>query len=1006
MARANTAHRNASALVGLIMSCLLWADAVPGATLVWTGSGADSKWSTTNNWTPSGSPGAADTVVFNSAGSTSTVDTATLNVAELWCLSSSDQTNSIDLAGNTLIVTGAVRIAYATNTTDAAYNSRMLISNGTFQVGTSSASGDVYIVRKPFNRVRLDQGSLTLGPGMTVAAAYLRDVFVGLGDSQSETAPVASAIGTLDLTGSQILNGTFQASRLCIGLGRTSANGYVKLSETCNLTNLVVTRVLSLGGGIGGVGDDSKGGGYGRMGVETNGWKLPANMSITLGQNASNRAILRLGMGVYTAGDGLLVSSTGGTFNAYLTELHAADFQDAGAYPSYSPANVGLLDLRSMNQCAMDCLTNRIGLSANSAGAVYLPAGTTTVQWAQVGGPPNASGLLQLSAGAFLVVTNGGYVQIGGQDLTSGLIRNYVRTNSCGLDLATDATLNITTNGNAQIFVQTTSTDLPHWGLRWAGNHTNVLRQYLLAASLTIDATAIGKYASLTNDGSYSYCTYQDTLETTPGNIEWSGASNTLWSVGANWIGGSPPANPTPGILTFGNNATGTNAMDASWNVNGINCYRTNSATCLTDLMGGALVVTGALKVAYAPNTSDADLYTQVTITNGTLQVGMAGAPADVYIVDKPSNRIKYDRGTLVLAPGMTFVAYLRDVHVGHGDPQSEPAGTTGAQGILDLTRATVSNATMTVSNIIVGVGRNASTGYVKLPENGALTNFVVSGTLGIGGPGIERGGTRTGGGTGRFGVEANSYKLPTNLTVRIGQSASSRGHVKIGIAQSYYLVGDGQIVAATGGTFTAWLNYLDVGVNTEGDYYPPSSITALGTGTLDLRNMDRVTMNVVTARLGQCGAATVYLPSGTVTADVVRVGTSGGSSLLDLRRTRFTVTSLFTNGPVGTIRTHVYDSSCGIDVTNATAGSFGLSTGGVCDLVFEQTPGSAADCWGLRLAGDHRTLLAAYTNDGRITWNIAAVAPSAKERFGIYYKNASTWIGFPPTRGTVFVVR
>ena len=1007
MMRANLVCRNAGALVGLIAACLLWTGVAPGATVTWTGGGANNNWSTTGNWSPAAAPGASDVVVFNTAASTSTVDSASWSIAELWCVSSSAQTNFINLAGNTLTVTGAVRIAYATNTTDAAYNSRMVISNGTFQVGTSSAGGDLYVVRKPYGspfRTLGDQGSLTLGPALTLAASYLRDVFVGLGDIQSENGPT-SAIGTLDLTRCQIQNGTLQAARLCIGLGRTSANGYVKLNDSCNLTNLIVTSVLSLGGGIGGVGggynpgDESQGGGYGRMGVETNGWKLPSNMSITLGQSTSSRAILKLGLGYYTAGDGLLVSSTGGTFRAYLTELRVADAQ--GGYNYGGP---GTLDLRSMDRVVIDSLTNKIGTggAGGTAGNVYLPVGTNVVKWMQVGGPANSVGLLQLSAGAVVVVTNGGYVQVGGQDLTSGLIQNYVRTNSCGLDMASGATLNITNYGSVRIFFQTTSTDTPHWGLRWAGDHINTLRQSLLAAQLTIDATAIGKYASLTNDGSYSYCTYQDTVESTPGNIEWSGtvASNPVWSAAANWIGGMPPVNPTPGVLTFGNNATGTNAMDVPWTVNGMNYYRTSSATCLTDLRGGALVVTGSLKVAYAPNTIDADLYTQVTITNGTLQVGMPGTPADLYVVDKPYNRVHYDRGTLTLAPGATFVAaYLRDVHVGYGDQQSE-GGAAGALGILDLTRGSISNATITASNIIVGLGRTASSGYVKLPENGGLTNLVVSGTLGIGGAGIARLATPMGGGTGRFGVEANSYKLPTNLTIRVGQSASNRGDVRIGISSSYYLPSDGQIVAATGGTFTAWLNYLDVAVNLDNG-------GAVATGTLDLRSMYGITMNVVTARFGQGGPATVYLPAGDVTGSVVQVGASGSASLVDLRGTRFTCTSQFTNGPSGTVRVHVYGASSGIDVTNAAANSFGLGAGSVYNLVFEQTPGSSADCWGLRVAGDRQALFAACTNDGRITWNISAVAPTTQARFGIYFKDASTWIGFPqPARGTLLLIR
>ena len=210
--------------------------------------------------------------------------------------------------------------------------------------------------------------------------------------------------------------------------------------------------------------------------------------------------------------------------------------------------------------------------------------------------------------------------------------------------------------------------------------------------------------------------------------------------------------------------------------------------------------------------------------------------------------------------------------------------------------------------------------------------------------------------------------------------------------------------MAATGGTFTAWLNYLDVAVNVDGDYDPSQSRTALGTGTLDLRAMRGVALNVVTARVGQCGTGNVYLPSGSVTAAVLRVGTSGGASVLDLRDTRFAVGTLFTNGPLGTVRTHVSGASCGLDVTNGAAGSFGISTGGVYNLVFEQTPPIDQDCWGLRLAGDWQALLTAYTSDGRITWDLSAVTPARRAAFGVYYRNGFTWVGLSHAPNGVIV--
>ncbi len=255
---------------------------------------------------------------------------------------------------------------------------------------------------------------------------------------------------------------------------------------------------------------------------------------------------------------------------------------------------------------------------------------------------------------------------------------------------------------------------------------------------------------------------------------------------------------------------------------------------------------------------------------------------------------------------------------------------------------------------------------------------------------------------------------LPRSATVTIGDWGAARG--KLILANGYnkpYTT----VLAGMGG-FIAWLDEFSIGESTysSGDRYAM-------TGVLDLRQCTNLLMDVdgaVNLGLNKGGVGCAYLANGTVTATELNVGAQSVAADMNvegylwLSNVVFAVDNAVTLGDAqdtgshGLVTNLVCGTSSGIDLqTDALA----ITNGGRMFLKFFAPAVPNGIYWGLRLKGDARALLTAYTNasPALLSWDASALGPRLTRRFGIHYDGADdqTYVGlFPLPGGTIISVR
>jgi len=485
------------------------------------------------------------------------------------------------------------------------------------------------------------------------------------------------------------------------------------------------------------------------------------------------------------------------------------------------------------------------------------------------------------------------------------------------------------------------------------------------------------------------------------GNLLWVGTdpAKPLWTRSVNWQGGTPPANPTTGTITFNNvglatDATVTNVVNPqdyfdsldTWTVGGL-IYANYTAgghnTQISD--GKTLVVAGNLLAWYNIGV-DHTMYAgmKTTISGGTLQVGTPDLPGDLFLSYIPATGWRGVRGTLTIS-ATALTPYLRDVVIAASDDHRNDVRP--GWGYLDLRSTPITDGTFSARNVTIGKG-SLHVGQIIVNDDCALTGLNVSGALVIGSYGSN----------GRIGNPDDEWRLPAGANVNLGVDADNRGSLTIGTAgvrQDYNggYTGDGRLAANAGGAFTAWLTGLRVGYSTDFNFS-----TAVGAGTLDLAAMDSVMLNVSgTAAIGESTTANgrytarVALPPGTASANALRLGIGGAgtrSALLELNGTRFAVASSAAIGAAGTVNVNVGAGSAGLDL--ADGASLSVDDGGIINIVFSEDPAAPGVHWGLRWAGDRSTELQALADAGKLTWDDSALTTPA----AIVAHGGNTYVG------------
>ena len=476
------------------------------ANLTWSGGAAmvqmpRLEWMWGANWLGGSPPDHGDplgshagTLTFAEAGSAED-DSVTNLVNADWLIdgflgTSTTGNHTTDLDLHSLTIDGDLLVGYRCK----AKNYSML--DGTLQVGTEIAPSRLIVGYTDRNDSTSASGVLAL-PGVTFSGD-LDQLIVGQGGEAQFT------YGTLDLQYATIADGVLKANVFRVGAVKC-AYGDIKLSESSGLTQLAALNELRIGGCQGG-----HGGVRGRIGDPNNGWKLPPDVNVTLGDSdADTRCRVSIGSeSVHGSTEGALIASSGGAFSGCISTL------TLGRHQNGTDGNaVGTLDLRAMNSVQMDAEVIELSpylpaadLGRNtSKGYLYLPAGTAmagdvTVLHPEMPQACAAEAVLELNGTVCTISTS---LKSGPR----GRINTFVNGASAGLDLA-DA-IALTINGTITIaFTQDQAEGQTgeYWGLRWAGDHRAALAALNGAGKLvwTLDPSMSGS-ANVFYDGTYTY---------------------------------------------------------------------------------------------------------------------------------------------------------------------------------------------------------------------------------------------------------------------------------------------------------------------------------------------------------------------------------------------------------------------------------------------------------------------------------------------------------------------
>jgi len=478
-------------------------------------------------------------------------------------------------------------------------------------------------------------------------------------------------------------------------------------------------------------------------------------------------------------------------------------------------------------------------------------------------------------------------------------------------------------------------------------------------------------------------------------DLTWTGAGGPgkpEWGRGVNWEGLNPPANPTPATLSFRDVGIGPNTVNTDWTVGTVR-FRNTTGNYETDLAGNTLTV-GTLNVAFFD-----DWGPSATLSNGTLRIRDELGDPGTLNVAYTTDYSKAVRGVLTL-DNATFDASMAVCRVGISHMHGWCAELNSGAGIatLDMTNATIQDGLFKANELHIAMG-SRSEGYVQFSSTSGLTDLEVTSILNIA---ADRGWM------GRIGDPDNGYLLPPNVNITLGDWGVTRCDVSIGGPTIYSdSTSDGRLIASSGGTCTAYIGRLRLGTHQGGDQ--SWAVNGSGTGILDLRNMDSVTMDVTTVDIcaeppvpdlqdqgHNDGRGYLYLPSGTVVAGDVVVAHPDvndtnadptAEGVLGLNGTVFTVNDSLAVGPRGTVETNVDGYACGLDIAAEAL----VDIRGVITITFLRTAQVPGFYWGFRWQGDHQAEVQQLIDDGKIVIDSSLIGEPPE----IVYGGGYTSIGY-----------
>ncbi|MFC1462949.1 hypothetical protein ACFLQU_05010, partial [Verrucomicrobiota bacterium] len=376
------ARRVSAAALGMFAVCTALAQTDGNVT--WNGEGATNLWNDADNWVGNQYPNnpTPGTVTFGTAGQAVTSELeANRTVGSLYAghnSSGSACTHTLDLGGDTLTVSNRLRSIAGYR----ALRNTLNVTNGTVRVGTDTVAGyiDVYAA-----------GTIRLRPGARLNTYNVNTIYL-TGN--------AYAHSYLDLRGAEIVGGTLSATNVTLDI-KSWFGSRIYLDNSTTIDAIVVRNALNIANG-------SYGGNfYHYIGDPGDGDRLPPDIDVQVGVDASQRGALAISRSSRDRTYAKLIASSGGNFVAYLSNLQVG----VSGTASYNTTPIGYLSIANMTNCTIDTLamsvgTDRGNTTDNCKGYVYLPSGTVTAGDVTVGGTGIGTGVLTMSNTLFTVTNS------------------------------------------------------------------------------------------------------------------------------------------------------------------------------------------------------------------------------------------------------------------------------------------------------------------------------------------------------------------------------------------------------------------------------------------------------------------------------------------------------------------------------------------------------------------------------------------------------------------------
>jgi hypothetical protein len=469
---------------GTIANFTAYAPGVPtSGDVTWSGAAVGPDWDYDSNWLGGVAPAnpTAATVTYG-AGGQAVVGYLEADRQIGGLNFNADCAHSLNLGGRGLTLAG--------NLTGADYCAwSFRVTNGTLRLGTAGTAANLTIGR-------MDSATLTLSPGTILDPVNVGRVSLGEHNSSG------NGQGLLDLRGCPVSGRTLRMRSLSL-VGYWYGS-YVYLNGSTGIDAIEISSTLSLG-------DSWAPGTYLSDDLDTyvgnpaDGGRLPPNVSLTIGTSDAQRGNLVVNRLSTSSYSGVridkIVASAGGVFTAHLTNLWvSANGANAGTALQH-----GALDVSRMAACSVDARNITIGSPTSPLatdvvrGEVRLCPGTVTAGQVAVGATTGQGfGLLELS-NTVVTVSEALSIRATGdvvarQGSASGGIT--VEADAGGLVIAAGATLTLR--------FQQPAMALPHYGLRWKGNHVTELEDMAADGRLVIDDAGLGKDATLFVSGGYT----------------------------------------------------------------------------------------------------------------------------------------------------------------------------------------------------------------------------------------------------------------------------------------------------------------------------------------------------------------------------------------------------------------------------------------------------------------------------------------------------------------------